>query len=153
MNETDLQPNNKYVNDFEYDPSGSSLKSFNGKRSMRVDVLNEYTDLFNRKLRYISDSIHNITINARFVIFITEDLNKGDLIFVCSADGNKGNVYYKAFDISNYSLSTRNWNVREFEFNINNLKSMNDKIKIYFWNKGRTNFFVDDVRIHFSSAE
>ncbi len=143
-------PNNQFISfsKFEnFEKENKNLDStlyYSGKYSLKIDSSTEFTNLLTKKANKIFSS-KNIVINISLKTIC--DKNK-DVIIVIQADkGNKSKLW-NGRNISNYILKQNAWNSVFYtkEFSENDFNK-NAEIKIYIWNKGKTNFNIDDYKI------
>lgn len=142
---------NKRFNNFSkfenFEKENKNLDStlyYSGKYSLKIDSSTEFTNLLTKKANKIFSS-KNIVINISLKTIC--DKNK-DVIIVIQADkGNKSKLW-NGRNISNYILKQNAWNSVFYtkEFSENDFNK-NAEIKIYIWNKGKTNFNIDDYKI------
>jgi len=127
----------------EFGNSLSSEKSFSGKFSSKLTSKNEYGQTIIKYLKDLKD-LNEVHVKAK--IFSLENLS--DVFFVMEildSDGN--NISWIGKELKMEKSSKNEW--RDFETTIIPPVDVHvgKKIKLYFWNKAKKTFFVDDVQI------
>jgi len=63
---------------------------------------------------------------------------------------HKGYPYkYKGFDSENMNLDLNQWNNIEFDYLTPEVRTRQDSLKVYFWNRGKSTIFIDDFQVVF----
>ncbi|MCX6290990.1 MAG: hypothetical protein NT126_04435, partial [Bacteroidetes bacterium] len=57
------------------------------------------------------------------------------------------NYYYRSFSLRDYLGRKDGWNEIMFQFVLPQLKGNNDKLSVYFWNKEKQTFYLDDFEL------
>ena len=90
-----------------------------------------------------------ITILTDF--FIENNLTEVLLVFTSNRDEKM--QIYQTLDVSDFAKFPNKWNRAVFEIQIKPEIQQGDIIKIYFWNKSKVNFQVDNLKIKFSNIK
>ena len=82
-------------------------------------------------------------------------LNQNEALFVVDISDSLGNNYeYRTFPIRNTPpTETDSWKPNSYRIEIKEIRSAKDKIKLYIWNKGMEEFWVDDIEIKIATVE
>jgi hypothetical protein len=136
-------------NDFEKDSACSSVdfsnrtieKSFTGNYSMLIDSLHEFAPSISFLKKNIPFSKSTkILVKAKIY---RQDPDK-DLDLVASLSNYDQAYFYRNFSLNQYIGNAPGWNEILFQFVLPEIKNDDDKLTFYFWNKSKTNFYLDD---------
>lgn len=80
-----------------------------------------------------------------------EENSSSQVLFVINILNNKNeSAFYYPFRINDQPGSTMcTWQTYNYSFGLPKLKSLDDKLLIYLWNKDHQNFIVDDFKLDF----
>ncbi len=142
-------------NDFENENSLlryslSTKRSFSGKRSVKLDSNIEFgAEIVNSfsEIPYLNN-LREIEISMKYW---NEKIN-GEVIWVLEIDGQDGKLLSWEGDVMPDTLNK--WGNYTVRFKIKNdfLKNSN-RVKMYAWNKNKSTFYVDDIRVQFRGIE
>lgn len=155
-NENEEQ-NYQLIKDFE--PDGSPEWSQNLAR-IKVDSLSGNHSYFYTENDEFGTSVEfpagadlmeksKITILADFII----ENNLKEVLLVFTTDRAGKMQIYRTLDISEFAKFPDKWNRFVFDIQIQPEIQEGDIIKIYFWNKNKIKFQVDNLKIKFSGTE
>lgn len=154
----DEKPFYKEFNDFENDyPNWDKLwtadtqQFYSGSRSLNFSKERIYSTALNWK---IPDSLlgkRNIYVKIECMVFEAETNAAKDALFIMDIQDQKGKtVFYKTANLKQIPSSrTNNWYKMNTAFKLPYLTEKHSFIKIYIWNKDKTEFLIDDFKIEF----
>lgn len=126
----------------------SNEKAFSGSKSSHLKSLDEFGVTFDRKLETFENYQKLSKVSCSFKIYTENTLN--DLYAVMTIDSDGKSVQWDAKPVAN--VATNNWTDVSFTFNISSeYLSGSNRIKLYCWNKGKNNYYMDDLKIEFES--
>ena len=88
----------------------------------------------------------DIIVKARIRMFPPRDLQKDAVRLVISLENINGSYDYHALDIGSLNLQPGRWNTIQHRVIISSIRSEDDIIKIYLWNPGQKEFYIDDLK-------
>ncbi len=145
------------VNDFEQsypDWSSSDQKyisdsiSFSGKHSYKMDSLNEWGPSYTCALDKITSSNYNF-ITVDIEILPLENLN--DVYIVSSFESAGKTIDWRSTPLSDFITydGAHRWQKAYHSIKLSdiNLDYAHVTAKIYIWNKGKKNFYLDDFKV------
>ena len=151
------------------DPRGESIKkrlafydfdekypAWSGSRTSRIARSGKFSFMLTPDCRFspgleikyqdLTNSLSSWIRATGYVYFDypAKDL-KTDLVITCI---NKGKPYkYKSLRLSNEHLLPYRWNKVTMDYRIPFIPDNNDLVKVYFWDNGSNNIFIDDFDI------
>ncbi len=146
----------EFFNDFEKDYEWSNLysinrdKAFSGKSSVRINFEQQYS----AGLQKVVDPLF-VTTKRKIKVgaYINANTRRPSSQVVISYDSYGESYGYKAFKVEEYSKRNK-WVYVEFLFNVPDLRTEGDIVKIYFWNPGKNEtLFIDDIKVEFLSLK
>ena len=119
--------------------------AYSGKRSCTI---NDSKTFFLNYSFLISDISKNLNdkIIVSFKIFIPDTINP-PIILVKSFEHENKPYVYSIFRLDNTSIKPGKWYTIRSIISTPETISNNDKLKIYFWNRKKNEFYVDDFYI------
>jgi hypothetical protein len=140
-----------YFNDYE-SPQQKDLElsdtAFSGRHSLRVTPAFPYAGGFEIPYRDITS--HDYAwIRVSIRVFPLKSLDQSSGSLVASFD-HKGGVYkYKAESIrkKEYHVLPNQWNLVSIDYLTPDIRSREDKLKVYFWLQGDTPMLIDDLKV------
>lgn len=84
-------------------------------------------------------------LSIRAEIFCPEDFQPQDLCIVTTVERKGDNYGYSAISIQEDSLKRNAWNTIQYDYLTPEVRSGNDKIKIYAWYKGKSKVFLKEI--------
>ena len=103
---------------------------------------------------YIADLVDTITdfvVEVSGYIYIKKTL-ESELPLVCTLMEEGENLHYKTFDLRKQITRTEEWIKFEHRFKINTIKTLDEQLKIYIWNKNEQEFYLDDFEISIETS-
>lgn len=146
----DISLNDKLITsfnfDFETDRKSSTDVSYSGTKSRHITSNIPYItgiDTYLQDMFYTPDSL---IVSISGYIFFNKVI-ENELPLVCALEDNNGTNFYKTYDLKNQIIKVGEWNYFEYSFVINNVKSLNELLKVYIWNKSKRDFYLDDFKL------
>lgn len=151
------EQSSQIIRDFE--PDGSPEWTQNSAR-IKVDSLSGNHSYFYSENDEFGTSVEfparadlmeksKITIFADFII----ENNLNEVLLVLTTDRAGKMQIYKTLDLSKFAKFPDKWNRAVFDIQIKPEIQEGDIVKIYFWNKNKVNFQVDNLKIKFSDIK
>ena len=137
--------------DFEGDePDNSTERAFAGKKSYHVGRDKTFFNLMvNQTTNLCSDSCV-LTLSGE--LFTKEAFNGDDISLVVSRESEEAPYFYRAFSMGEVAQSNK-WAHFDFKLNLSPPRGSDEIMKIYFWNKKRKEFWIDDINLHLTEIE
>lgn len=146
----DISLNDKLITsfnfDYETDRKSSSDIAFSGIKSQHITSKIPYITGIDTYLEDMFYSPDSLVVFASGYIYIEESV-ENELPLVCALEDNNGTNYYKTYDLRNQIMNGGEWNYFEYSFIIDNVTSLNEKLKVYIWNKHKQDFYLDDFKL------
>lgn len=139
-------PANEFAFDFEFGACSNSDISYSGDNSCFINKDISYKNFIDKKLISITDTITLVNISIEGWI-LSEDTLAKPVLLVCSLQQSDEITYYSTFDLSKIIHLENGWNKISHTFKHNGIKSLDETLKIYIWNKYQQDFYVDEIRI------
>lgn len=133
--------------DFESGYKNTIDESIKGKKSIILEKSDTYLTLLDVVYQEISDTISSTGFNISMAYNYAPETKLKDLLLVCTLESPDDVISFKTKDLwAGYNKSNI-WIDSTFYFNVPEPNSLNNRIKIYLWNKGSTEIYLDDVVI------
>jgi hypothetical protein len=155
-NENEEQ-NYQLIRNFE--PDGSPEWNQNSAR-IKVDSLSgnhsyfySENDEFGTSVEFPADV--NLMKNAKITVLTDFNIEKNlkEVLLVFTTDRAGKMQIYRTLDLSEFAKFPDKWNRAVFDIQIKPEIQEGDIVKIYFWNKNKVNFQVDNLKIKFSDTK
>lgn len=132
--------------DFENADGNTSEKYFSGNKSYKMDNTMEYGFGIKKKANEISNYSIPEGVNVDFKFLMPDSAS---VLYVLSIDDNNNkNVYWEGKPL--VCNDKKNWNSVSFSFNIKpEYINPENTINIYFWNRDKKEFYVDDLSVDY----
>ncbi len=128
----------------------SQEKAHSGNKSSHMKPEDSFGILFEKPVTDFNEFKNLEKIIYSFKIYTDQPVN--DLKAVFSIDDDLGSLQWSGKDLE--GLETGKWNDFKVEFIINkNVLSDKGVIKLYTWNNGRNNYFIDDIKVVLMKSE
>ncbi len=139
-------------NDFESDSScknadlskRSSENKFDGTSSLLVDGMTEDSPTFHF-VKTDLPFVKSTQVLIHSMIFRENDMK--DIYVVASLIHGNETYFYRDFSMNQYIGNTTGWQEIMFQFVLPEIKSNEDRLSIYFSNKSKSRFYLDDFRL------
>ena len=124
--------------------------SHSGKNAFQFDSSLLYFNLVEKDFKTLTPFDH-AWIRTTFYVFLQSDAEQKDFSLVIQFN-HKGKAYkYKSINIrpllENDTVQIGKWNKFSFDYLTPEVRSKNDMLKIYFWNRGKGKLIIDDVTV------
>ena len=123
-----------------------SSKFVFGKFSYKLDKTVEYGPAFTKKISEINGGNFN-KIHIALWAFAPEPISNMPIV-ISIENAEKGGYIWASSHIENFIFQDE-WGRAFFNFDMPEVKSKDDVLKIYVWNVERKNLFIDDFSIEF----
>ena len=123
-----------------------SLMVFSGKYSYRLDSLIEYSPGFARKTGEINHGNFD-EIRIKVMAFCSDTLTDFPII-VSVGNAEKGLYIYASSQVGNF-VSPGEWMPGFLVFEMPEILSPEDELRIYIWNPRKQTVYLDDLAIEF----
>lgn len=153
--ETDYQ--NRLLAKFDFEETSKKFQkyyrddfSYDGKNAFQFDSSLLYFNLYEKEFKSLTVYDH-AWVRVNYSIYLPNETDLKDFSLVIQFM-HKGKVYkYKGQSIrpmiENKKLQSGGWNRISFDYLTPEVRSKDDVLKIYFWNRGKGKIIVDDVTI------
>jgi hypothetical protein len=142
----------KVLSNFNWNnPKEEGLKNwnpfgYNSKGSFEMNENVEFSPGINMKYSEITDKEY-AWIRASVRVFVPSD-SKGGFPLLAMAFHHKDAAYkYRSSEYLNHTLEKGKWNLVTLEYQTPEVRSIEDNLKVYVWNRDKQNVFIDDLRI------
>jgi hypothetical protein len=125
----------------------SDESAHSGSRSFHIDSNTEFSPLIILKCSDISSLKNNISIRPSAWVRITDSLGSGLVYFVVSLEEQYKSYQYEALKLNSLDLNLNEWTKISFTAALREIKHGDDIIKVYIWNPGKKDLFLDDFTV------
>jgi len=139
--------------DFEHSFNNSGESVFKGDKSFKLEKNKPYKTLLDVIYQEISDTLSPIKIDLNLAYNYPFEIGYDKLLIVCTLETKDDVIFYKTVDIRLNENSDNIWHERSFHFDLPVPYLIDDRIKIYFWNKDKKVLFIDEVFIHIKTVK
>lgn len=132
--------------DFETSGNGSEEDTYSGLKSFKLGPNMKYKTFLDVIFQEVSDTMNPSTIDVSLAYKVLDPNSKPTLI-VCSLESQNEVVYNSNRDLLFDKTKSNLWQTQTFKFELPRPKTVNDRLKIYIWNRNGSEMFIDDVVI------
>ncbi len=130
--------------------------SHDGKNAFQFDSSLLYFNLYEKEFKSITAHDH-AWVRVTYYVYLPIETELKDFSLVIQFM-HKGKVYkYKGQSIrpiiDNKTLQSGSWNKLSFDYLTPEVRSKDDVLKIYFWNRGKGKVIIDDVTVRVFEPE
>lgn len=125
----------------------SRERAYSGSQSFRIDKKTEFSPVFEIKCSAISSLKKNISIRPTAFVFPIASLQSDPVHLVVSLEEKDKSYQYETLQLNNLNLKLNQWNKISFTVHLHEIKSGNDVVKVYLWNPGKKELFLDDFQV------
>ena len=118
-------------------------KAFSGTKACKLDQRNEFSVVFEQKFGYIAEE-NPKRLTFETMIYSTEPFPTG--FIVASIDKID---YYRNYPITEFIPTGNKWEKVRVTFTLPDSLNPSDKLKVYLWNKNKSEFWADDFSLEF----
>jgi len=144
-------PDNKYdfcegfeSNETERLPGLTEKNAFNGNRSLLVTPENEFSYTWQKPFSATGWE-KGMKLQVSACLLPLDSLNKGQLPLLVFSMEHRGKIYLYCTSSTFLSAGKDAWLRASLLTEIPKVKSREDVVKIYFWNRHRKSFYMDDL--------
>jgi hypothetical protein len=131
--------------DFEGEnPEYTEKRAFSGKKSFHVGGSKVFLNLFEGKTVNVCKDSSLLSISGE--IFFEDMENTKDVVIVVSREGEHNSYFYRTFGF-NQIASPGTWKHFDFSLKLSPSSGSDEVLKVYFWNKQRKEFWIDDIKL------
>lgn len=151
-NEKDYSKHILAVIDFEGEKYSDRLLSFDtvhaGKASMRMDADHQYSPGFETTYKQLTTKDH-AWLRAGLWVYPLHEAEQGSAVLVITCEHDGKSYEYKGVGIESaqFQVKKLQWNYISLDYLTPEVRSGDDKIKVYFWLQGDKPVFIDDLVI------
>jgi hypothetical protein len=149
-----LNVNNKYMDDFEGEIPGLNANHFehkithSGNTAIRMNLYNMYSPGLKTEIKYLADTT-KVLIHASAYVYVPDNPSINTFHLVFSIENENGAYVYNAVDSQAENIKVGDWNKISMAAEVQNIKSVNDVMKVYVWYSGKREIIVDDLEVEF----
>ena len=131
---------------YTFEKNGTRNHAFSGKRSYFLAPGRLYFNLLEKNTKDFCTRNSIITVSGE--IYPVKKMLPEGLLLVFSREVNGKSLFYKTFSLA--GTVPGRWN--HFVFDLKLMPALNAKevLKVYFWNKGKTGAYLDNIRLNVS---
>ena len=134
--------------DFEGDnPEFSSERAFSGGKSCHITAGKVFFNLINNRASDLFNDSCRLSVSGE--IYFQDSISTNGVSFVVSREGDSSAYFYRAFNFVEIAKPNQ-WSHFDFSINLSSPADDSETIKVYFWNKKRDSFWIDDIDIKIS---
>ncbi len=145
-NETDYIARPFKVLDFEDFDTRDNLPAYSGYNSFQLDSVNIYSPAIESTYEQLTKRDH-AWIKVTAFVFPTEDKIQNPFSLVVHFNHNDYPYKYKALDSETMDLQINQWNKVTYFYLTPQVRKLYDNLKVYFWNRGTSKVYIDDLQV------
>jgi hypothetical protein len=141
-------------NDFEKEYANTHTNQYKFDSSRKTNVSDFSNKEYNMTFEIPIDSSlmtpRGLFIDVRLDRFELDTFSCTNALFVVDISNSKNqNYHYYTFPINEVpSYKTESWKTLKYSIELPRIRSVNDVVKIYIWNKKKQSFYIDNVNIN-----
>ena len=146
IDENDYERTNILTEDFETHPNKVKDSSISQTNFFKMDSVSTFSPNIERKYNKLSDGDHaKLKISLQLYCTIDPNENPGSLVVTFE---HKGRAYgYSAIDVEKQNITLNTWSKISFNYLTPAIRSGKDKLKVYYWHRGKKPVFIDNLQI------
>ena len=111
-----------------------------------MDSVSIYSPNVEKKYRELTEKDHvKMKVSLRMYCTVDPKDNPGSLVVTVE---HKGKAYgYAATDAEKQQLELNKWSKLSFNYLTPAIRSGSDKLKVYYWHRGKKPVFIDDLKV------
>ena len=118
-------------------------KAFSGNRASRLNQEVEFSVVFEQKFGYIAESNPN-QLTFKAMVYSDEPFPTAFVVAsIAEAD------YYRNYPLAEFLPTADKWEQVNATFTLPDSLKPSDKLKVYVWNRKKSNVWVDDLSLEF----
>ncbi len=131
--------------DFEQAESADSIPVYSGNYAFSLDTIHIYSPAI--ESTYGELTIHDHAwIRITAFVYPTEDIIQNPFSLVVHFTHNDYPYKYRAYNSEDMDLQLNQWNRITFDYLTPEVRRKDNLLKIYFWNRGTGQIFIDDLQ-------
>lgn len=134
---------------YNFENGGSAAYSFSGRKSYHLMAHQLYFNLLVKNIRDCCPNSSILTVSGE--IYPQMQPASNGLLLVISREKSGKTTFYKTFSLSK-SIPDQ-WNHFIFSLKLSKTTHPEEILKVYFWNRDRTECFLDDIRLKISRID
>ena len=146
IDENEYEKTNEFTEDFENSPNAMKDSSVSKTSFIKLDSVSLYSP--NLERRYSGSSNRDLAkMRISLLLYCTIDPreNPGSLVVTFE---HEGLAYgYSAIDIEKQNITLNSWSKISFNYVTPTIRSEKDKLKVYYWHRGKKSVFIDDLKV------
>ncbi len=132
--------------DFEEGNNIDSTIFHSGKFSFRLDSTILYSPNIEKAYSRLTEKDH-AWINIIAYVYPTDSIALNPFSLVVHFLHNNYPYNYRALDFEKQQLKINEWNKITFNYLTPEVRKTSDKLKLFFWNRGKSKVYIDDVKV------
>jgi hypothetical protein len=117
-----------------------------GKGRFRLDSVNIYSPTIEKEYREVSRKDH-FWVRVSALVYSPIEIADNPVSLVVQFDHNGYAYKYRALDLDKTDIPKNKWTKITFDYLTPEVRVDTDKLRIYFWNRGKNTLYVDDVEV------
>ncbi|NTW33347.1 MAG: glycosyltransferase family 39 protein [Bacteroidetes bacterium] len=120
-----------------------------GKYAVKLDAQNEYGPAYVSRISKMTDKIFK-RVNVSLWSFAAGNFKDAQIVATINFKDDENQVYENYFWLSSkfeYFIDKNKWGQVFFSFNLPELRSKNDELKIYVWNPDKQPLYIDNFEL------
>lgn len=151
-NEEDYSSSVLAEQNFEQTEGADTIRYHSGHKSFRLDNVNIYSPAVESTYEKLTTRDH-AWIRIQAFVNPTDDVIKNPFSLVVHFTHNGYPYKYKAFDSEKMNLELNRWNRVTYEYLTPEVRKKTDLLKVYFWNRGKGEVYIDDLKVEVLTVE
>lgn len=145
-NEANYQKRDLEIINFEQQYGTDTGFAFEGKCSFKLDSNHIYTPVIETKFKQLTLKDH-AWLRAKVMVYLPATIKQAKFSVVFHFE-NRGNAYgFAGFDSEYMTLKAGQWNAIEADYLTPEVRSVNDKLKVYLYQRGKEEVYVDNFMV------
>jgi hypothetical protein len=132
--------------DFESSEKKDSTRSYSGKYSFKMDSANIFSSAIEAPYYELTNKGH-AWIRLTAYVYPMKDASVDPFSLVVHFVHNGYPYKYYTYDSPKMKLELNKWNKITFDYLTPEVRRDKDYLKVYFWNRGKAVFYVDDLQV------
>lgn len=136
----------EWIINFEDISGNSSLFAHSGSTSFKADVENIYSPGIEKEFQEITDKDH-VKLKVSLQMYATMDAKENPGTLVITFEHNGYTYGYMGVDIENKEIDLNDWVEIETTYITPDIRRKSNKLKVYYWHRGKMPVFIDDLKV------
>ncbi len=123
-------------------------QAFSGNCAMQLDSAKRFTAAIEATFVQITRSDHAwLRVSAMVYPKVEPDISPASLVATFEHNGEPYKYKAEGIELAKYPVKAGKWNRIEFDYLTPEVRSKDDKLKVYFWLRGNQPVKVDDLKV------